>query len=91
MLPTILFIFTLLFYYFYKHLMLNKQTIGQYILGYKIKFKDDAIDRKSVIFRLIYSYFGLCIWPLSWIFAMLNDRVYWWDKISNTSVELIEK
>ena len=91
MFPTMLFIFTLLFYYFYKHLMLNKQTVGQYVLGYRIKFKDDVIDKSSVIFRLIYSYFGLCIWPLSWIFAMFNDRVYWWDKTSNTSVELIEK
>ena len=78
-------IFFLLFYYFYKHLLVNRQTAGQYVLGYKI-IKDSNEPREPRYGRrVLYSFVGLCIWPITLFQSFGNpNKIMWWDNSTFT-------
>ena len=78
--------FYCLFYYHYKHLLLNKQTIGQYIMGISILFDaGSTISRFTAIERVFYSFVSLCFWPIT-LFAALRakDKLLWVDQLTDS-------
>ena len=82
---TIFGVYFLMFYYFYKHLRINRQTAGQYILGYKIINDLDEIRNPRYGRRVLYSFIGLCTWPVTLVHSYNNPKkIMWWDKSTFT-------
>ena len=80
-------VFWFLFYYFYKHPKSGRQTVGQYVLGYKVISGGKKLTDPEFGIRVIYSCIGLCTWPISLYFALKNsDKAFWWDGATNTKV-----
>jgi len=78
-------IFFLLFYYFYKHLHVNRQTAGQYILGYKIIKDPNETREPRYGRRVLYSFIGICIWPITLFQSFGNPKkIMWWDNSTFT-------
>ena len=71
--------------YYYFHAARTRQTIGQYILGYKV---DPVIGSEpNYLKRTIYAVIGMCVWPVSiFLAAQRLDKAFWWDRASNTKV-----
>jgi hypothetical protein len=87
LMPGLILAFIVLYYYFYKHARLNRQTVGQYILGYSVTIGSELDGEPKHVMRVLLSFVGLCIWPISVILALLNrEKVFWWDKVTNTRV-----
>lgn len=58
---------------------LRRQTLGQYVLGYRIV----AMEGKRPNFALLgfLGFVGVCVWPVSLILAALRpDREFWWSR-----------
>jgi hypothetical protein len=73
-----------IFYYFYKHHSLGRETVGQYILGYKIipASNDSPPNYKRRLGDcLVVGVFWLLV-PL--LTRGIKNGVYPWDKRSNT-------
>lgn len=71
--------------YFYFHAANNRQTIGQYILGYKVAPVIGA--EPNYRRRTIYALIGMCAWPIStYLAARRLDKAFWWDRASGTKV-----
>ncbi|MET1257458.1 RDD family protein [Aliikangiella maris] len=86
-LPGVGLAFWFLFYYFYKHPKSGRQTIGQYVLGYKVVSNTDEPSDAEFGVRVFYSYIGLCAGPISLYLALKNpDKAFWWDSATNTKV-----
>ena len=84
LLPAILGIFICLILYFYKYSIVERQTLGEYISGYKIVPTNEN-ETPSYLKRVFLSFIGLCIWPISIIFALRNEtKQFWWDNSCNT-------
>ena len=86
-LPSVISVFLVMYLYFYFYAKYNKQTLGQYVLNYKII----PIDEESMIpqygLRVFFSYIGLCTWPVSVFLALRkNNKACWWDTTTNTKV-----
>lgn len=84
-------LFILMFCYFYLHLKAGRPTIGQYVLGYRITSVDSVeygggADRRPLYaLRVITSFLGFCVWPISVILALISpNKSFWWDSASNT-------
>jgi len=87
LLPSVGIAFWFLFYYFYKHAKSGRQTIGQYVLGYKVVGNTEKLADSEWGMRVIYSYIGLCAGPFSLYFALKSpDKAFWWDNATNTKV-----
>lgn len=86
-LPGIFSLFIALYLYFYLYARFNKQTLGQYIMGYKVVAEDESTDVPIYFLRPLLSYFGICMWPISAFFASRNEnKACWWDGFTNTKV-----
>lgn len=80
-------IFIILFAYFYLHARIGRQTLGQYVLGYRVVRADQAGPSPAYALRVILSFLGLCWWPISVIFALFKpDKAFWWDALTGTRV-----
>ena len=91
MIPAFLFSLVLIFYYFYKYPKLGNQTVGQYVLGYKIVALKGSMVEPSYGLRVVYSYMGLCIWPISVYYSLQSsNRTFWWDNITNTKAVCVQ-
>ena len=53
----------LMFYYFYKHLLHGVPTIGQFVLGYRVKLPDSASPKLLAIRTLFDAAFAMGYWP----------------------------
>ena len=74
--------------YFYFHATKNRQTIGQYILGYSVLPEVGAVP--NYLARTIYAVIGMCLWPISiYMAARRLDRAFWWDGASGTFVQRV--
>jgi len=82
--PTVFLMFGGLYYYFYKFCLLSKQTLGQYVSGYRIQSIDGPMNSQKARKRVLLSILGLCLWPISVILGLRNKRVFWWDSSSGT-------
>lgn len=86
LLSSIFSVFVGLYYYFYKHGQLNRPTIGQYVLNYKVV---RASSEEVPLYgrRVLFSFFGLCACPISLVLALRrSDKAFWWDKVTKTRV-----
>lgn len=78
-------IFVILFSYFYLHARIGRQTLGQYVLGYRVVKAAEADARPLYALRVILSFIGLCWWPVSVLFALFKpNKTFWWDTLSGT-------
>lgn len=85
--PGLILAFVVLYYYFYKHIRLNRQTVGQFILGYRVTDVRETNSGPKYVMRVFLSFIGLCVWPISVILFLLNrDKAFWWDNATNTKV-----
>ena len=84
-LPSVVLLFVLLFLYFYVFSRRNRQTIGQYVLGYRLTGVLESNGEPQYARRTLLGFLGLCVWPVSAILALRKPgRVFWWDSASNT-------
>ncbi len=75
----------IIFYYHYKHLMLNKPTVGQYISGYMIDGNDQKWTISRVFARLFLSAIAMGIWPIALYAAFKNEKKhFWFDRDTNS-------
>ncbi|MCV6623852.1 MAG: RDD family protein [Cellvibrionaceae bacterium] len=85
-LPVIFGMFAIIFLYFYVHAKSGNQTFGQYILNYVVSSSEDGKEPQFAK-RVLYSYIGLCAWPVSVILALRSEnKECWWDKTTNTKL-----
>jgi hypothetical protein len=77
--------FAALFLYFYQHARLGRPTVGQYVLSYRVV--PSGGNKPSYALRVLLSFVGLCMWPVSMILASRNPhKTFWWDAATNTEV-----
>jgi hypothetical protein len=77
--------FLLLLVYFYWHPRAGRQTVGQYVLSYRVLAAEAAKPKYGL--RALLAFIGLCIWPVSLVLALLTPgKVFWWDKATNSRV-----
>jgi uncharacterized RDD family membrane protein YckC len=88
LLPAVVINFAILFYYFYYHLREKKPTLGQYVLSYRVIDDEESTNKKPwYALRVLYSFLGLCVWPISVILALFKPKKsFWWDGCTNTKV-----
>jgi hypothetical protein len=85
-LPAAFGVFLLLFFYFYLHLRVNRQTAGQYVLGYRVTAAEGTA-KPNYGTRVVLSFMGLCMWPISLILALRKpSKAFWWDSATNSRV-----
>lgn len=86
-LPSVFAAFLALFYYFYQHARVGRQTIGQYVLGYRVVRASGIDGEPKYGMRVVMSFLGLCIWPISVILALRNShKAFWWDAATGSNV-----
>jgi len=76
-----IFIFWMLFKYFASIPANGRQTVGQYICGYKIVPQLGIKKANPFGWRAFYGFFALCWWPFTALVPSLNTPVngqYWW-------------
>jgi hypothetical protein len=77
--------FAALFLYFYQHARLGRPTVGQYVLSYRVV--PSSGGKPSYALRVLLSFVGLCMWPVSTILASRNShKAFWWDGATKTEV-----
>jgi len=85
-LPVAIGIFVAMYFYFSLHPKGNRQTVGQYVLGYRVVASGGTLS-PSYGHRALLSFIGLCMWPVSVVMALRNERkAFWWDAASRTKV-----
>lgn len=68
-------------YYHYRSLMLDRPTIGQYVLGYKIYGNGQAWTRSRILKRFGWTLLTMSIWPGAIFFAWSKrNRALWFDE-----------
>jgi hypothetical protein len=78
-------VFAALFLYFYQHARLGRPTVGQYVLNFRVVPSGDG--KPSYALRVLLSFIGLCMWPVSVILASRNShKLFWWDGETKTKV-----
>jgi uncharacterized RDD family membrane protein YckC len=84
--PAAIGVFVAMYFYFSLHPKNNRQTMGQYVLGYRVVAADSGTP-PAYRARALLSFLGLCMWPVSLTMALLNERkAFWWDAASKTKV-----
>lgn len=89
-LPAVLASFAALYFYFFLHPLKGKQTVGEYILGFKVVAASDVGPKPIYGTRPITGFIGLCAWPVSVYFALrTEDKRFWWDTDSHTRAVMV--
>ncbi|MEM1081597.1 MAG: RDD family protein, partial [Pseudomonadota bacterium] len=74
--------FAAYFYYFSIHLIQQRQTIGQYLLGFKI-VNCSSTHQTHHKLRIFLSLIGISWWPISIVLALNSPtKRFWWDRIA---------
>ena len=75
------------FWYYYRHGRSGRPTFGQYILGYRIVADPAAGKAPEWGARVALAFIGMCVWPISLIFALRKpNKAFWWDAETGTAV-----
>ncbi len=82
--PSVLIMMTGLIYYFYKFTLSSKQTLGQYILGYRVITTDGNMNKQIARKRVTLSIIGLALWPIAVIHGLIKKKRFWWDSGSHS-------
>ncbi len=89
-LPAVLLGFASLYFYFFYLPWKSKQTVGEYILGFKIVAASGQGFSPNYALRPMMSFIGLCAWPVSVFLALRNeDKRFWWDTKSRTRAVIV--
>lgn len=89
-LPGVFAAFAALYFYFFYHPWKGKQTVGEYILGFKIVAATNIGLNPTYGMRPLISFIGLCAWPISVYFALRkDDKRCWWDTESRTRAIMV--
>ena len=89
-LPAVFASFAALYFYFFLHPLKGRQTVGEYILGFRIVAATEVGPKPIYGTRPITSFIGLCAWPVSVYFALRKeDKRFWWDTDSRTRAEMV--
>ncbi len=84
--PIALGIFLVMYFYFSLPPKRGRQTVGQYVLGYRVIASGNA-DVPTYGRRALLSFVGLCAWPLSVVLALRHERkAFWWDTATGSQV-----
>lgn len=83
---SVLFIFGLIFYYYYKSLVNNRPTIGQYVMGYQIVNNGDAWTRRRALRRMGLTLLTLVAWPVTAIIAVRHEKKAFWFDLKTDSI-----
>lgn len=85
---SVLFIFGLIFYYYYKSLVNSRPTIGHYVMGYQIVNTGDAWTRRKALRRMGLTFLTLCAWPVTAVNAARHDKkAFWFDQKTDSIAE----
>ena len=91
LLPGIAASFAGLFLYFYVHARTGRATVGQYVLGYRVTASGETGAAPNWGTRVMYSFLGLCMWPVSVVLARRTpQKICWWDSKTNTRVVRVQ-
>ncbi len=83
--PGILLMFAGLFAYFYVHPLIARQTVGQYLLGFRVEGVPGSGKAPAFGLNVFFSYIGLCMWPVSvYLAAKRQDKAFWWNLRTHT-------
>ena len=75
-----------MFFFFSPPPKRGRQTLGQYVLGYRVISSGNA-DVPTYGRRALLSFVGLCAWPLSVVLALRRKRkAFWWDAATGSQV-----
>jgi uncharacterized RDD family membrane protein YckC len=67
--------------YYQLPLRRGRQTLGQYVLGYRLEPSEDGKPHYAKL--RILSVVGVCFWPISLAMALSRpDREFWWNHAS---------
>jgi len=81
----------LAFAYFYVHAITGRQTVGQYIQGYRVGVDPDADSKPAFGLNLLLGFIGLCAWPVSLYLSIVRpDKAVWWNQRSHIKVVRVE-
>lgn len=81
----VLSMFAALFAYFYIHSAISRQTIGQYLLGFRVEGVPGTGKKPAFGLNVLLGYIGLCAWPVSvYLAAKRQDKAFWWNLRSRT-------
>ena len=85
--PSVLTIFAILYVYFYVHPAIGRQTVGQYIMGFRVEGVPGIGKKPAFGLNVLLGYIGLCVWPAS-VYLALNreDKAFWWNLRTGTQV-----
>jgi len=87
LLPGIAASFAGLFLYFYVHARFGRPTVGQYVLGFRVTASGEPGAAPNWGARVVYSFMGLCMWPVSVLLAWRTpQKICWWDSRTYTRV-----
>ena len=90
-LPSILASFAALYFYFFYHPWKDRQTVGEYVSGFKIVAESEIGFRPIYGTRPMLGFIGLCAWPISVYFALRKiDKKFWWDSETRTRAVMVE-
>ncbi|MGL6259915.1 RDD family protein [Vibrio sp. WXL210] len=81
---SILFYFVYVAYYFYYYASKCKPTLGQLIFGFNVVAIEGEMTSTMAIKRVILSILGVSLFPISALYGLVNDRVFWWDSGSDS-------
>lgn len=82
---SVLIVFGLMFFYYYRALKIERPTIGQFLMGYYIDGNGEVWTRKRAWKRIGWSMLTLCIWPVTIFIALRNpDKAFWFDLKTNS-------
>lgn len=86
-LPSALTIFAFLYAYFYVHPVIGRQTVGQYIMGFRVEGVPGIGKKPAFGLNVLLGYIGLCLWPVS-VYLALNrkDKAFWWNLRTGTQI-----
>lgn len=85
--PGVLSGFAVFFAYFYIHPAIGRQTVGQYLLGFRVEGVPGSDNKPDFALNVLLGYIGLCVWPVSvYLAANRQDKAYWWNLRTRTRV-----
>lgn len=77
----------LLFYYYYKSLLADRPTLGQYLCGYQITKSGEPWTPATALARMGATLSSGCGWPVAFIAAKHEKKAFRWDLKTDSIAE----
>lgn len=83
--PLIVSVFAAMFWYFSRYPAKGRQTVGQYLMGYRMESPPGAERPAAFGAAALYGAFGMSLWPFTLAMAMRRpDKLFWWNERTRT-------